>query len=603
MAKANSPRGRARSAEEASRKAELVGQTRAEFVSEKQAAVPPGNRRGVRHRASKAYDELVKKTEAVQKAAPVYRELMGRDMDDAAKSSVWEMGVKKATRHWATSREALSRGVDPTQYGARAVDEGSISEKDRPYYDEWRKRNPGQPLYDTTLEYLGWARGQGDVNAFTAELDGLIVDHYIEGQRVRQITPEAVQRMGGEITIRGSNAGAVWIAPEGVKWHGGNTWQTTETGEGHEVRMALGNPSDGVFGLGSDALKWLPKEVSAPLNLLTANTIPRILGGTDALRSERQEQRRMFGDSAVEFLEPLSEMVITTAATVAGGPKGTLAASTAFQGSRAMSGEQGLGDAGLRIAAATAPIAGAQYGAVGAGIGAAAGVTAGRIVGDNDLNPFLIAASGLTAYTFAPYSGHWATDALSGGIQAGITRGPILASTVMGAAGGVGHWANFSVATAGALLDSDNRESYAHLAMGNLAKERLGGEQHNRQLTTRDALQGTWDHVRNPGQAWSDFTTQVSNQRFERRERASSGVTVEGLRSAVVEDSSVPFEYSPPPLELSSDIRSRIDQQNRERMLRSSERTRRDRAWEDRMRESDRIREANSYQGPSIWGR
>ncbi len=491
------------------------------FISSRTEGRPAGNRRGDRMRANREWKQHQENEAKIGAAAPAFQEIMGREMDAGARQAVLDLGAKRAISHWATSSEALSRGVDPTQYGAKSISAEDLGGGLQPYYEEWRKRNPNTPLYDTTRDFLRWSKGQGDVNAFTAELDGLIQTVHEDGVTTRIITQEAVDRMGGEITIKGAKSGAFWVAPENAKWQHGKTFEQVATGNGMVAMASLGNPSKGVFGLGSDALKWVPKELSAPYNLLSGNVLPRVLGGTEALRKERGNQQGMFGDDITRVLEPMSEMVITGGAFVLGGPKAGAAVAGGFQASRAASGEQSWGDAALRTAAASAGPIGAQYGAVGSGIGTAAGLAASRAAGDTNMGAAAIAASGLTSYAFAPFTANWAAAGVSSGLQTGLAGGDwksVAGSAVMSSAGARrSTLASAGSAAAMSLADPKNQANYFTQAITQGLEARYGKEPEET-YGTRDALRGSLAMVTDRGFAGAEWGHFVDTLRPAPRE-------------------------------------------------------------------------------------
>ena len=330
------------------------------------------------------------KGEDTGKVTEVYQEIMGRGIDAQALSEFKKSGLSVAeqAKHWATSREALDRGVDPAKYGARTVDPEQIPDALKPFYSVWREKNPNAPLYDANLTQLRWHKDAGDVNAYRAELNGLIRREIRPTQgggsvEVRIVTPEALATMGGKVTLRGNRAGDFILAPDGAEMAGGLFKEAGSVGGGFTAFGATGNLSTGVLGsLGID--KILPKELMA---LDITGTTASILGGRKARDASREWTAGVTGlkESEVGRIGDIAAAVAITVGTMGAGSPAAAAAIGAGGTGLHSTGKVMAGDISSREAFTRTATAGASaYGgaaAAAAGHGTA-GIAAGRAAGE-----------------------------------------------------------------------------------------------------------------------------------------------------------------------------------------------------------------------------
>lgn len=320
-------------------------------------------------------------------------EVIGRpvDADGLATYRRAGFGTDKLKRDLATSPEAARRGVNPTDYGAKPVDPSEISQNLSPFYARWRQENPGATLYDSDVDHLRWAKSftGGDLNAYDAMLRGEIrqMTQVTDKNQLASgfvISDAAVSRMGGSITLKGTNAGDFFIAPEGTEWTGGQA-KKQGTRDGMAFFMATGNVTEGLLGaVGVKALddvfyKIAPKELLASIDPTGIGA--RYIGGSRM--NDRNVQTMMgmtgFKESEVRATQDVAFTVALAFATVASAGAAAGAATAAGmsavqQGSKLVSGDTDKRSALTSVASAT-------VGGAATGAGTSALSAGGNVVG------------------------------------------------------------------------------------------------------------------------------------------------------------------------------------------------------------------------------
>lgn len=207
-----------------------------------------------------------------QQLSRVYSEGLGREMTSTdylhyrpLMDEGWGIGMVVADL--ATSDEARSAGIDPTQYGVKAVDPSDLDPEIRAYYDVWLKYNPDSVLYDFDVTRFGWAKDAGSADYYDQVLAGNITtsSQYQDGQiyEVTSISAPAASALGGDLSkhIYGTKAGVYYLFPESVDVNGkttpvtlsGNFVDSQSQGDGSSLTVSTGNLDSGLLGdLGID---------------------------------------------------------------------------------------------------------------------------------------------------------------------------------------------------------------------------------------------------------------------------------------------------------------------------------------------------------------
>lgn len=220
---------------------------------------------------------------AVYKRAPTLAERNAWGKQD--EKGRWE-GPKAHVimRHLAVTPEAQKRGVKPEDYGVKDVDPGTLKGKDKEFYDSWRRVNPNASFRNTELQYLRWAQGEGNLQAFEAKNRGLIYDTtrgtgtYEDGspRTVRVVTPQAVDWAGeNKIWVSGTKRGQTYSgALSGIKMSNQQRIGDVDERTGFYTTVSKGSPKKGLIGgevgkFFTDVLSDQLKFIIDPLGIYT----------------------------------------------------------------------------------------------------------------------------------------------------------------------------------------------------------------------------------------------------------------------------------------------------------------------------------------------
>jgi hypothetical protein len=206
-------------------------------------------------------DEKFKWSEKDARGAAAFQTILGREMSpgDLAEFRKTNLSLDRIQAHWAASDEARKRGIRPGDYGVKEADPPAGD----PYFDAWRRANPGRSFYDTDAEALEWQRRatKGDVSGYEATLAGEIQErsgYNPESGSVytgKLVTPDAVKRMGGRVVYAGNRAGDIFWVPEGTGFASGKTVKDYGSSDGYTTYGAKGNPKKGVYSVADRAMK------------------------------------------------------------------------------------------------------------------------------------------------------------------------------------------------------------------------------------------------------------------------------------------------------------------------------------------------------------
>jgi hypothetical protein len=330
----------------------------------------------------------------------------------------------------AMSDEARMRGVKPGDFYNTAIDPATLSEEEKPWYEEWKKNNKG-PFYNTVREQLSWKQRLFSLDVYRGMNDGSItVDN-----GVTTVTQDAIDRYGqGLFFYNGDNGGQIIRAPAGTsdkfriqerqqfemekpdswKQEDWDKWKAEQTAGGYELFNTQPDQQYGVAGqlddlmtdldFGSDLRNGIKFNLSSlgnpslaaesfedlgagdfsyfitdPLGVTSGSTF-----GTKGPGLNFSGTHKATGASAndIRNTQMAGQAVITAVATYYGGPAGTaiaLGLPTMVSASQAASGQQSWEDfwtrLGITYAAsrlgASSPLAGWGNVAYNAGIQAA----------------------------------------------------------------------------------------------------------------------------------------------------------------------------------------------------------------------------------------
>lgn len=274
--------------------------------------------------------EKPKKQSKEEQVKQAYKDVLGREADASGlKHYVRETGIHGidwVKKDLATSKEARSRGVDPTKFGAKKFDPASLAKKYQPYYEQWKASNGGV-FTDQDALRLKWDGDAYSVDAYKQKLLGNIDD----GNGVR-INEAAVQALGADLSkhFTGTQGGQGFLFPritmvDGVETEvklKGDTFGKTKkytnkdgTDTGYNVVGATGNLSTGVVGWAGE--KTGIKAFEDPVGALRKAGVGRdVIGALGASRDIATlgvadiDENILFGQRGSNQIDPWSAKAI-----------------------------------------------------------------------------------------------------------------------------------------------------------------------------------------------------------------------------------------------------------------------------------------------------
>lgn len=245
-----------------------------------------------------------------------YREVFGRNPDPGGLETWTRSGLSgdKLRAVLASSEEGQRQRADPTKFGAKVVDPESLSERQREYYEVWRRKNPNSVLYDIILDTeIKQRMNAGSAQYWEQVNQGNIIERpeYTDPETGEKVNPsviisrEGAQALGADLGahISGTRRGVEYYFPSSIrgedgsevalKFRGNVSGAQSLTGtegtdfEGFQVAVATGSKSSGLFGsvvgkigeaIGSSALERFGNDPLRALEKYGGKGLARTLG-------------------------------------------------------------------------------------------------------------------------------------------------------------------------------------------------------------------------------------------------------------------------------------------------------------------------------------
>lgn len=232
----------------------------------------------------------------------------------------------------ASSDEARKKKVDPTKFGTEFVDPGSLSDREREWYDVWKKNKGSQKI--TKWELSNWMRNSRSKEWMDLELGGKMgTIGLTDGRVAKVLDKDALGQLGfsGDYfySTKGDSTGDVVLIPENFKTS--KRWTRVADGKdfgdkyaGYQVLQLAAREKSGIAGKtvkalgGSKALANKMDRAAGKASLLSegyvaglggSDELSAIVGGTRGYRARQDTVRRMAervglkGQDTLEFMD------------------------------------------------------------------------------------------------------------------------------------------------------------------------------------------------------------------------------------------------------------------------------------------------------------